>query len=807
MTLAGDNGLLNRTTAAKKKTEEAGIMEQIRIAYQNALIGQYTKDGKGIEAQIEEDLKAIYGNEVQVVYENGVYTVTIPEGTYIIDGNGNISKKKGIKVESEEILLQIVDGEKPEAVTIAPIYEGLENETKTFALSGAEVDQNKVDFTDNGNGTATIKVAEGNITEGTAGDLTIRITAGTEEEEIKVRVKIATSIKTFDSIVIEGEETAEKTITKGNEAQRVTIVATVNNSESTNATEELVWSVNEEYRETVEIGTPVIEGKNQKVEVEIKPEAVGGNIIITAKTQEKEGRNELSRTATITVNIPASGIKMKKTGETTYIDPANPPTIKIAPNTGTVGLTAEVEPSTASNQNINWSIETTPASGVASLSATTGSSVTVNAGSTEGTATVTATSAGDSSKNVSVTISVEKIEQEPNAPNVGKLASKKYVTWTQSGSTYTISETTTAPTQASDWYNYRNGQWANIKTEANGIPSYWVWIPRFAYKQSDLTGTIKQIDVKFVGTDVTSTNVSTSIGAGYAVHPAFNFGGTQLEGFWVAKYEANAYNPTASATVTADYGGGTPSPVTTYKVQSVPGQQSWRNISAENIFTVCQAMTASGGALNGIAATGVTIDSHMMKNREWGAVAILSQSKYGVYNPTSLTGTTTNVGDNTLRVWNNPNGYDSNKKIYTGYVGTSEDASTTYNQKTAPTNVSTYNSATGPKASTTGTVYGVYDMAGGSWEYVAGCYSSTGTEFGSGKNAKYYDTYNSSEQRKVLAITAWNGDYSGVVSESRPVFGRGGDCSNSAIAGVFASDNVSGSAYSSCSFRPVWVAP
>ena len=44
MTLAGDNGLLNRTTSAKEKTEQAGIMENIKLAYQNALIGRYANN-------------------------------------------------------------------------------------------------------------------------------------------------------------------------------------------------------------------------------------------------------------------------------------------------------------------------------------------------------------------------------------------------------------------------------------------------------------------------------------------------------------------------------------------------------------------------------------------------------------------------------------------------------------------------------------------------------------------------------------------------------------------------------------------
>ena len=356
MTLTGDNGLLTRTTSAKAKTEQAGIMENIRLAYQNALISKYLNEDE-IADQIEKDLKGIYGQNsgVEVTESAGIYTVTTPDGTYIIGENGNISKKKGITVD-KEILLQIVDGQKPEAVTINPTFEGLDNETKEWKLEGAEADKQKVVFTEISATQAKIEVAD-NVTEGTTGELKIIIKAGQEEsEEIKVRVKVATSIKTFDSLVIEGQETANKTITRGNETQKVTLVATLNNSESTVATEELVWSVNEEYRETVEFGQTVMEGKTQKVEVEIGTEAAGGDIVITAKTQEKEGRNVLSKTATITVNIPVSGIKMKKTEETEYlIDSANPPAnlpeIKIAPTNGTVNLTAVINPSTASNNS------------------------------------------------------------------------------------------------------------------------------------------------------------------------------------------------------------------------------------------------------------------------------------------------------------------------------------------------------------------------------------------------------------------------------------------------------------------------
>ena len=418
----------------------------------------------------------------------------------------------------------------------------------------------------------------------------------------------------------------------------------------------------------------------------------------------------------------------------------------------------------------NIQVTTSPASGVETLTYTytvedgkSGILTVTEAGEvrglSEGTAKITVQGTGNGTgTSVSYELTVT-VEASPIS----------YITWTEkAGGGYTEVESATKPT---GWTDYENGKWGNIKTNKNGITCYWVWIPRFAYKQGDLTDEIKQIDVKLVGTGVTGTDSE-----GYTVHPAFNFGGTQLDGFWVAKYEASAYNHTNDS-----YGGGNN---TSYKAQSIPGVRSWRNISAANMFTVCQAMTASGGALQGIAG-----DSHMMKNREWGAVAILSQSKYGVYNPTSLT-------LSAPKVWNNPN-----SSYRTGNVGASADASYT-------ASTTSYDSANGPKASTTGTVYGVYDMAGGAWDYVAGCYSSTGTEFGTNINAKYYDTYNSSEQKTVLAITAWNNDYPYVVSgESNPVFKRGGDYNDSTDAGVFASSNSKGLVDSDCSFRPVWVAP
>ena len=340
-----------------------------------------------------------------------------------------------------------------------------------------------------------------------------------------------------------------------------------------------------------------------------------------------------------------------------------------------------------------------------------------------------------------------------NAPNLNKIAQKTYVTWNETETEYEINDTQT--TQPDNWYDYENGKWANIKTtnEEEGIEAYWVWIPRYEYIVPT-SETATEIEVKFIST---SQKVQDE---GYTIHPAFtnegNGGFGDLDGIWVAKFEAVSNTPTAS------YGGGNSS---TLKVQVIPNQPSWRYIQTKNIFTVCRKMTNEGEVL-----AGSTVDSHMMKNTEWGAVAILSQSKYGIYNSQSSTGAN---GDETYQIWNN-----SSSSYITGSVGTSKDASNT--------TTSAYNSVNGSKASTTGTVYGVYDMAAGSWEYVAGCLTGKENDlFGvTVENAKYVDLYTNTSDSylnydeakigdAIKETKGWNGDFFYFVYSSAPVFVRG----------------------------------
>ena len=195
----------------------------------------------------------------------------------------------------------------------------------------------------------------------------------------------------------------------------------------------------------------------------------------------------------------------------------------------------------------------------------------------------------------------------------------------------------------------------------------------------------------------------------------------------------------------------------------------------------------------------------MMKNDEWGAVAYLSKSKYGKQNE---------------EVWIN-----NSSSFITGSTGNSASAGS----NTGTTN--DYTSIQGVKASTTGNVYGVYDMSGGAWEYVAG-YVNNGhgnlTSYGSSlvngdaktKNVyskassdSYENNYNANSSKYGDAVyetsasssgsTSWYGTDSSFPNASTPFFERGGDYSSGTNAGVFCFGYYNGSSDSGSSFRPV----
>ncbi len=100
-----------------------------------------------------------------------------------------------------------------------------------------------------------------------------------------------------------------------------------------------------------------------------------------------------------------------------------------------------------------------------------------------------------------------------------------------------------------NWYDYKNKQWANIYVESNGVESYYVWIPRYAYKlpQNNEKGN-ERTDIKFI--DVYNKYIDADTGEektweelkeeGYKIPDAFEWGNyseVSISGYWVSKYE------------------------------------------------------------------------------------------------------------------------------------------------------------------------------------------------------------------------------------------------------------------------------
>ena len=250
------------------------------------------------------------------------------------------------------------------------------------------------------------------------------------------------------------------------------------------------------------------------------------------------------------------------------------------------------------------------------------------------------------------------------------------------------------------------------------IIGYFVWMPRYAYK---LNADKQEADIVFLQgtTDYYGEQgyaVRTIDNDGeYIVHPAFTVdpvnGGwsKEISGFWTAKFEASHSTTTTDVLNNTMVTSSTPNIGNKYGgngagyVKIIPNVTSWRNMTVSSIAAVCTNMANSHSLTDS--------DTHMMKNSEWGAVAYLTASKYGnkdIY----------------------PTSYTDGKEFcttLTGMAGTSTSDSMTTTFTVEPTinnsekivlNGKTYyryNTNNGGKASTTGNVYGIYDMSGRSY--------------------------------------------------------------------------------------------
>lgn len=340
------------------------------------------------------------------------------------------------------------------------------------------------------------------------------------------------------------------------------------------------------------------------------------------------------------------------------------------------------------------------------------------------------------------------------------------------------------------WYNYQESIWANAATVkktsssttltkldgttsncSNGtctrndylnadigtiipmddINTMWVWIPRFKYtifnynedgKQSAESQQIKVVfeeGLSSTGTvtceeyfsngysEKCSDSKFGAVTNGFSTytHPAFTFGDKPITGFWMGKFEMSQNQTDSSIEIKPD-------------VIAIDGE------SISKFFELSRSMELMNNAYGfksnalGYTVTGELtnddnkIDTHMIKNMEWGATAYLSQSKYGrcgndacediytnnsSYRYTGMSSGATAPNVKTLKEiypeYDVESEYDNviTSKGYYSYDGKwsgSFGLATEYQEDLT----------LGYKASTTGNIYGIYDMSGGLQEIV-----------------------------------------------------------------------------------------
>ena len=358
------------------------------------------------------------------------------------------------------------------------------------------------------------------------------------------------------------------------------------------------------------------------------------------------------------------------------------------------------------------------------------------------------------------------VSDTPNAPVTKSISNGKMelVKFDSSSKTWVPGEeySYTKGTGSSD---NNSSKWANARVTIDDVDSYFVWIPRYAYriiyfdsadsKKAYQEGTLTEADAvaqgKIIGysdsrgivdasgkkaKNIASTPKTMVSKDYFMVHPAFMDGSStgfqngewnaELLGIWIGKYETAGIS-------------------SQLKVQ--PGVSSLRYKKIGDMYTVSKNYSTE-------------LKSHMLKNSEWGAVAYLTESTYG-RNGTEIA-------------------QNKNSSYITGSGETSTD----------------YTSEDGKKASSTGNEYGIYDLSGGAYEYVAGYYKdggsyiSNGSSFTEDKTSDEYSTaYGGTDVKTAykygdatMETKSWHSDYCKFVNSDNPFF-RGG--SGYGVASVY----------------------
>lgn len=380
------------------------------------------------------------------------------------------------------------------------------------------------------------------------------------------------------------------------------------------------------------------------------------------------------------------------------------------------------------------------------------------------------------------------------------------------------------------WYDYNNRMWANVAIVTNqsttkitltnpyasdknctgsnnycsrndylnaatgtvipmdDIVAMFVWLPRYNYTLYNANQATK-IVINFE--NLLANNYSKALGncgnpgsktSGCAyTHPAFTMGVTELTGLWVAKFE------TGMASIN------TIDETKTNNIFIKPNLYSLTNQQVSHQFQTASNLTS---------LYSLKLITHMMKDSEWGAVTYFANSQYGRYNDEGCIASG-------CEVW--INNVSKNNQSLTGCsstVSANATAITSIDSSYCNTAGST-DYINGSNASTTGNIYGIYDMAGGSAEYTMATNDSLPWA-----NNKYYNLYTSLDPSTAcndeacygyaLNETAgWHNDYHSFIINNNFWLIRGGTYSDATAAGLFSYGYTSGSANDHATFRVI----
>ena len=284
----------------------------------------------------------------------------------------------------------------------------------------------------------------------------------------------------------------------------------------------------------------------------------------------------------------------------------------------------------------------------------------------------------------------------------------------------------------------------------------------------------------------------------WMTHPAFLAFNTT--GLWIGKFE------TSNRTITSRTDSNNHNNETeAFQIIIKPNVYSWRLISVANAYKTSLAYKTE-------------LQSHLMKNTEWGAVAYLTQSIYGKCTDKN----------NCEEVYIN-----NNSNYITGFSGATASQSKVQVAISSDSVNNSYNykNPLSVKASTTGNYTGIYDMSGGAWEQMASFmsdsdnstlnYSSIGLNKEDLKEEKYYDVYNyntseTNYSKRILGdATGEIGPFSTAATPSGSMYedygramkpdylclGRGGHYNYATGSGVFAFDRSRGTNHTDYGFR------